>query len=128
MLVEWRGLVAFVEACVVDSEVALLLDRESVLGMLSSHVSHASILDATDGAIDGVFECLEDFLMGAGVASGTGRPASVQKLPVVSMSGDSSGTRAGERLRFTGERVGGLLVSTEALLVVDPREARLLSR
>ena len=46
-----------------DSEVALLLDRES-LGVLSSHVSHASILEATDGATDGVFECFDAFLMG----------------------------------------------------------------
>ena len=110
-----------------DSEVALLLDRES-FGVLSSHVSHASILEATDGATEGVFECFEAFLIGAGVASGTARPASVQKLPVVSIKGGSSGSWTGECLRLTGERVGGLLVSFDALLVVDPREARLLSR
>jgi hypothetical protein len=122
-----RGLVALVDACVTDSEVALLLDRESLGVLLSSHVSQASMLEATEGATEGVFECLEDFLIGAGVASGIGRPASVQKLPVVSIRGDSSGTWAGECLRSTGER-GGLRVSVDPLLVVDPREARLLSR
>ena len=89
MPAERRGLAAFIDACVTDSEVALLLERES-LGLLSSHVSHASMLEATEGAIEGVLECFDDFLMGAGVASGMGRPASVQTVPAVSIKGGSS--------------------------------------
>ena len=122
-----RGLAAFIDACVTDSEVALLLDRDS-FGLLSSHVSHASMLEAIEGAIEGVLECLEDFLIGAGVASGMGRPASVQKVPAVSIKGGSSITEAGEPARGIGERGCALLVSVEPLLAVDPLDARLLSR
>lgn len=89
MPAKWRGLAALVDACVTDSEVALLLDRET-LGLLSSQVSQASMLEAIEGAIEGVFECLEDFLIGAGVASGMGRPASVQNVPAVSIKDGSS--------------------------------------
>lgn len=126
MPAEWRGVVAFVEGCVTDSEVALLLDWES-LGLGSSHVSHASMLESTDGATEGVLLCFDAFLTGAGVISGTVRPASDQNAPVVSINGGSSGTCAGDGFRGTGDLVG-FLVSVDVLLADDARDAWLPSR